>query len=249
MRQEEAPARAALSGDIGLSGERLTRDEAFDLVRRSIQSLTTGEDDAVRAADVRGRARNLLGRDSESLSERNFARILRDAHDANVVDLRRRGDDFEVARAAEAESVADQLAKAAAAHPAAATVPSAAPVRRGMGPRGGGRGRPSSPGMLPPELLSIGVVDTGAPMAPEPEPAPELVAVTELVEPSTSAEPIEEETSAPAKASKPRRPRASAKKAARPGRAAAAPPPEEEEPRSKPRRSRARKPAGQGSQG
>jgi hypothetical protein len=251
-RDEPVPA-AASGGDIGLSGERLTRDEAFDLVRRAIQSLTASEDDAVRAADVRARARDLLGRNSESLSERNFARILRDAHDANVVDLRRRGDDFEVARAAEAESVADQLAKAAAAHPAASTVTAAPPVRRGMGPRGAGRGRPSAPGMLPPELLSIGVVDTGAApstvMMPEPALEPELLAVGELAESEPAAVPAEEEAPTPTKAGKPRRPRASAKKAARPARAAATPPPEEEPARSKPRRPRGRKPAGQGSQG
>ena len=86
------------NGGPGDSGERLTRDEAFDLLRRAVASLATN-DHSVRASTVRDRARELLGRDSESLSERNFTRILKDAHDADVVDLRRRGDDFEVARA------------------------------------------------------------------------------------------------------------------------------------------------------
>jgi len=97
-----------------------------------------------------------------------FVRVLKDAHDNGIIDLRRRGDDFEVARAAEAESVADQLAKAAAAHAPAPAAPAAAAPRVGMGPRGAGgrlRGRLGAP---PADLLSIGVV-TAAPVADEAE--------------------------------------------------------------------------------
>jgi OST-HTH/LOTUS domain len=103
------------------TGERLTRTEAFDLLRRTVEALAKG-DESVRASDVRSRARQLLGRDSESLSDRMFVRILKDAHDEGIIDLRRRGNDFEVARAADAVPVADQVAKndqaAAAAHAA-----------------------------------------------------------------------------------------------------------------------------------
>ena len=153
-----APAPRIESAEpIGASGERLTRDEAFDLLRRTVTSLTSG-DVAVRASVVRAKARELLGRDSESLSDRNFPRILMDAHDKDVIDLRRRGDDFEIARVAEAESVAEQLAKSAISN---APAPAAtAPVQRGMGPRGtsGPRGRGGRPGAPPADLLSIGVV-------------------------------------------------------------------------------------------
>ncbi|MFL5583075.1 MAG: NYN domain-containing protein, partial [Gemmatimonadaceae bacterium] len=131
-RPERAP-RAESGEQIGITGERLTRDEAFDLVRRSVASLVTG-DEAVRASVVRAKARELLGRDSESLSDRNFPRILKDAHDSDVIDLRRRGDDFEIARAVDAESVSDQLAKTAIAN--APATPAAPPVPRGMGARG-----------------------------------------------------------------------------------------------------------------
>jgi uncharacterized LabA/DUF88 family protein len=149
------------SEQIGASGERLTRDEAYDLVRRSVAALTTG-DETVRAGEVRAKARELLGRDSESLSDRNFPRILKDAHDGDVIDLRRRGDDFEIARAADAESVSAQLAKTAANN--APSAPTAPVVPRGMGPRGvtGGRTRVGRPGAPPADLLSnllsIGVV-------------------------------------------------------------------------------------------
>jgi uncharacterized protein (TIGR00288 family) len=176
--REPAPSPAsvptAAAAAPGASGERLTRAEAFDLVRRTLEDLSPG-DAPVRASDVRRRARQLLGRDSDSLSDRMFIRILKDAHDAGLVDLRRRGDDFEVARAADAESVAEQLTKREE-HAIAASKPAAsagATTRLGMGPRGGGGragargaiGRGVRPGAPPPELLSIGVVEVEAPAA------------------------------------------------------------------------------------
>jgi uncharacterized protein (TIGR00288 family) len=172
-----APASAPRDNGIGTDGERLTRQEAFDLVRRTVEALAPGEGKAARASDVRVRARALLGRDSASLSERNFERILRDAHDGNVIDLRRRGNDFEVAMAVATESVADQLGQAElAATPTPAPV---APSPRGMGARGGVlRGRPVGRGKLgapPADLLLVGVVEESRPAQPEPvaESAPE----------------------------------------------------------------------------
>ena len=154
---------------IGVEGLRLTRDEAMALVRSAVAAVAPGED-AVADEVVRRKAFELLGRDSESLSSRNFSRILRDAHDQDIVDLRRRGDAFEVARAAAAASVADQLvereAAAKAAEPAA---PAAPPAPRGMAPRGAtGRGRGASVARNapPPELLMVGVVDEPAEEAP-----------------------------------------------------------------------------------
>src|SRR5688572_23804387 len=158
------PAAAASSnGDgIGSSGLRLTREEAFNLVRRAVAA---GGSASVRASQVRATARELLGRDSESLSERNFLRILQDAHDADIVDLRRRGSDYEVAPAAAAPPLSDQLA---AAEPApVAPVVAAAPM--GMGARGGGTARGRGRGAIgarvgapPAHLLSVGVVETAS---------------------------------------------------------------------------------------
>ncbi len=154
-------ARAEARDDIGLSGERLTRQEAFDLVKKATVALVSG-DNAVAARAVRVKAFETLGRDSESLSERNFERILKDAHDQEVIDLRRRGNDFEVSLPAAVAPVSEQLNRAAAAHAAAAAAatPAAPPAPRGMGPRGaparGGRRAPSGP---PPELLLVGVVE------------------------------------------------------------------------------------------
>ncbi|HEX9483221.1 MAG TPA: NYN domain-containing protein [Gemmatimonadaceae bacterium] len=155
-QEPKAAAAPETTEQVGTTGERLTRDEAFDLMRRAVNSLTS-DDTAVRASVVRARARELLGRDSESLSDRNFPRILKDAHDHDVIDLRRSGDDFEIARAA-AKPPATESAAATTGVAASPTAPTAPP--RGMAPRGvaGSRARSGRPGPLPPELLSIGVV-------------------------------------------------------------------------------------------
>jgi uncharacterized LabA/DUF88 family protein len=166
-----APAQAsrpAPQDGIGRGGERLTRDEAFDLVRRAAASMVHG-DAAVAASALRRRAFELLGRDSESLSDRFFNRVLRDAHDADIIDLRRRGDDFEVALPSAVAPVAEQLNRAAAAHAAAAApTPPATPLVRGMGPRGiPAKGRGGARGAAPPaDLLLVGVVETPAEVSP-----------------------------------------------------------------------------------
>jgi hypothetical protein len=157
----QAPAkpasRASAAAEVGATGLRLTREEAFNLVRRAVESLVSG-DAAAAASLVRSTARALLGRDSESLSERNFARILEDAHDADLVDLRRRGSDYEVAASEGAPSVATQLAAAESANTPAPPATVAAP--RGMSARGGSRGPMGRRGAPPANILSVGVVGT-----------------------------------------------------------------------------------------
>jgi uncharacterized protein (TIGR00288 family) len=166
--REEIPRAAQGRDSIGLGGERLTRTEAFDLVRKAVAATVRDGRPAAMLA-IRESAAALLGRDSESLSERNFVRILQDAHDADVVDLRKRGDSWEVAPVQEVAAVSEQLAKHEAAN---APKPAAsAPAPRGMGSRGASRGgRPSAP---PPELLMVGVV--GAASVAKPIAAPAAV--------------------------------------------------------------------------
>ena len=161
----QAAIAEAPSDGIGVGGQRLTREEAFDLVKKTAAAMIQG-DRTVAASALRRRAFEILGRDSESLSDRFFSRVLRDAHDADIIDLRRRGDDFEVALPAQVAPVAEQLNRAAAAHAAPAASAPASPVVRGMGPRGiPGKGRMGSRA-LPPDLLMVGVVETAAPPAP-----------------------------------------------------------------------------------
>src|SRR6185312_11666364 len=149
------------------------------------------------AASVRRTARELLGRDSESLNERFFHRILRDAHDAERIDLRHHGEEYEVApgsaRAA-AAAPAKPAATAASADVAAdasqaqRSAANAASLRRGMRHRGL---RTSRGGELPPDLLSVGVVGL-TPTTPVAEPEP-----VSISEPVTEAEPATAEAPAP----------------------------------------------------
>ncbi|MEX2179128.1 MAG: NYN domain-containing protein [Gemmatimonadaceae bacterium] len=206
--ESAAPAERVIP--VGSGGERLTMHEAFALLRRTVDSLTEG-DGSVSASAVRERARELLGRDSDSLSDRNFTRILKDAHDADVVDLRRRGDDFEVARSEAAPSVGEQLAKAQPVVPPRPT--DAGASRQSLRGRGAGRGRPTT---LPPELLSIGVVGMaarGAGNGAEAESTPPAAKAKRgrAKRGKTAAEPAD--AAAKAAAKRPRRPRA--KKAAK----------------------------------
>ncbi len=248
--EERRPEAVDTARDgIGTGGERLTRDEAFDLVRRAVDILTGGADTPVLASDVRRKARDLLGRDSESLNERMFVRVLRDAHDANVVDLRKRGDDWELAPAADVAPIADQL-QAAVPVPsqsqAGRSAATAASFRRGMRSRGG---RTSGAMELPPELLSLGVVDFGVPAVPdEPldrEPGAELGGPPESIVPDARAkEPVQKRSRAPrtrktAKKGKPEAPET----AAGAGTAAA------KAKRRRPPRGRAKKPAASGGEG
>ncbi len=210
-RESARPAAASAGVDeIGSSGLRLTREDAFNLVRRAV-----GQNGPGRASQVRSAARELLGRDSESLSERNFLRILQDAHDADIVDLRRRGADYEVAPAAPATSVSQQLA---AAEPVIVSAPSAPATPTGMGARSSppGRGRGRGPigarvGVLPPHLLSVGVVEHAR---PEPEPIPaefaQLPLTVEEAVPDTEAKPRSSRKRASTGEGKPRRGRKSA---------------------------------------
>ena len=237
---------------IGSGGERLTRDEAFHLVRQAVEILTGGADTPVLASDVRRKARDLLGRDSESLNERMFVRVLRDAHDSNVVDLRKRGDDWEVAPAAEAAAIADQLQASAPAAPSQAgrSAAAAASFRRGIRARGR---RASGAVELPPELLSLGVVDFGAPAVPD-EPAPRAAAPADVdLEEDAPAEAIEPEATpaeAPAKKTRRggrgRRPSGKTKAAAAADADTAAP---AKAKRGRTPRGRAKKPAATGGEG
>lgn len=182
---------------IGSSGVRLTREEAFDLLGKAVASLVSANA-ASPAATVRATAREILGRDSESLSEKNFTRILQDAHDSDIVDLRKRGADYEVANSVSAAPVAQQLAATAAAAAAAAPVTPAVQQQKTMGSRVV-RGRNpfgvKSTGM-PANLLSVGVV--GTPRVFVPAPAPMEAAPLPGIE-TASAQTIAAEPDSPAR--------------------------------------------------
>jgi uncharacterized protein (TIGR00288 family) len=228
---------------IGLSGEKLTRAEAFDLVQRAVASLVKGVQTTT-AVKVRKKSFELLGRDSETLAARMFERILRDAHDADVIDLRRRGDDYEVGRVAEAATISDQLAKKEAEivqEQKAAKIASGTAGPSGLGTRGRAPARGGSRGGPPPELLMVGVVSQSSSAAaaaaakPVVQSAPSVVAAPVVTAPVVVA-PVAEEKPAELKAEA---------KPARGGKAAAKAPakaPAKSAARAEPRTSAATKP-------
>ncbi|HEX5439091.1 MAG TPA: NYN domain-containing protein [Gemmatimonadaceae bacterium] len=190
-----APAAATPAAGVEAQpvGERLTRDEAFSLVRQAVDALSHGAAEAIPAADVRSEARTLLGRDSETLSDRYFPRILRDMHAAGLLGLHERDGGYDVLPVAEPAAGAERPAvAAAAATPADGVATSGAPAapRRGMRHRGAGRGAASA-AVVPPELLAVGVVSnvpTGSePLAAPPPPAGITPAPTEEEVPSPPA--------------------------------------------------------------
>jgi uncharacterized LabA/DUF88 family protein len=186
------------STEIGSSGLRLTREDAFNLVRRSVESLVK-EGETPRASAVRAAARQQLGRDSESLSEKNFIRILQDAHAADIVDLRKRGNDYEVDLASSVAPVTEQLA---ASTPVVKTPgPTATPARAGAVPRGRGS-IGGKRGEIPADLFSVGVVSNWGSSEPSivDEPAP-------VEEESVVSEDSDESATAVKRPSRPRRPR------------------------------------------
>jgi uncharacterized protein (TIGR00288 family) len=206
-----APAAPAVvvppSDDIGMSGERLTREEATSLVRRSVEALVTGES-TVGTEDVRRKARELLGRDSESLALRFFDRIVKDSHAAGQVIVRHDGDTFTVGRAPVATADASPTTSAPASPPSA---------QRGLGPRGipTSRGRKGAP---PPDLLMVGVVEEAAPApaaaAAEIEPEPKAGRARKGAKVAKPKAEKSAKPSAPAKPEKAPKAKAAAKKPA-----------------------------------
>ncbi|MBA3644956.1 MAG: NYN domain-containing protein [Gemmatimonadaceae bacterium] len=189
---EAAPVVEQESTEIGSSGTRLTRDDAFSLVRRSVESLVN-DGDKPRATAVRAAARQILGRDSESLSEKNFIRILQDAHAGDIIDLRKRGNDYEVDLASSAAPVTEQLAKSA---PVVKTPgPTATPSRAGSVPRGRGA-IGGKRGEIPADLFSVGVVPNWGDSEPK-----------VVDEPAAAASETAEASEEPVKAKRPSRPR------------------------------------------
>ena len=189
------------------SGPRLSRDEAFNLIRRAVAALSSGPENPVPASSVRDTAHQLLGHDSETLAERHFHRILRDMHDAELIDLRKRGDDYEVSPSLDAPPIADQIAAVDAAHAEASqasrAAANAASLRRGI--RGRGRGKGPAVGDLPPELLSIGVVSDGAEPALADVDSPEMADAADAADDDVAEDPIDGGPLADGTAAAPRR--------------------------------------------
>ncbi len=151
---EERPA-APERAPADARGEALTLARAFELLRRALAELPSpvGHD------AVRNRMSALYGRQDPLLETGRFFRFLRQAHDAEVADVRKLGpDDYEIiGRGVEAQGLPTPTAAEAPARAGEESM--AAPAADATAPRGGLRFRRGSRlGTAPPVIPMIGIV-------------------------------------------------------------------------------------------
>jgi uncharacterized protein (TIGR00288 family) len=167
--RDEAPQARAASPAPSREGV-LTLAESFDLLQRAMAELRA----PVAHDKLRARMVALLGREDPLLDVSRFGRLLRQANDAEVADVRKTGEDrFEVS-----PHRSQRLAKAAAAAAAPAServeVPSppaeAAPGTERQSRRGRGRGGRAS--KAPETPTEVAVPEPPAPALEEPAPTP-----------------------------------------------------------------------------
>ena len=154
-RGAAAPEAAPEVPAAGAPGAALSLAEAFELLKRALREVGAFAPTTVNEDLVRERMEAMHGGAQDPLFHRpRFGRLLRQAHDAEIVDLAKNERGFEVALRAEAAQV-----------PAEEPAPE---PRRGRGGRGGrrGRGRGGEAGAAETRT------DTAAPDAPTAPPAP-----------------------------------------------------------------------------
>jgi uncharacterized protein (TIGR00288 family) len=165
---EAAPATPAAGGGREATPARsdtgLPLARAFQLMSEALLELggTAGDE------QLRARMAALHGREDPLLEAPRFARLLRQANDAEVADVRKVGDDaYEIALTRRGGAPAPAAARPAGANgstaaPAAESAPAAAVARPGIRFRRGSRA-PARPGELP----LVGVVSVDAPAGAE----------------------------------------------------------------------------------
>ncbi|HEX8275073.1 MAG TPA: NYN domain-containing protein [Longimicrobiaceae bacterium] len=192
-------------------------DGAYSLLQHAARSLV-GRGGAARDADVKRRMLEMApGFDETGLGFSKFSRFLRQAHDAEAIDLRRNDDgSYEVALPASGKRLPEpdlrgaEGAPAAYAEPAQADEAAASPVAEAAGApaeaapsrggRGRGRGRRGAPEGVPPilpgQLAGAGAAaGDEAPSAGEPAAAgPVAEALGEVQEPAAAPAAAAEET-------------------------------------------------------
>jgi uncharacterized protein (TIGR00288 family) len=160
----EKPAAGGRRGGFSLG-------EAFGLLKQALGRVGTSE--PVAAEDLREAMVELKGESGESLTPSKFPRLLRQAHDAEIIDLSKEEDGgYQVRLRAEgAEAPAGEVREPGQGPggPAAAE-PAAGPARSPRFRRGS-RGPRQAP---PPEVKSIGVVEVEPGFRPPAEPAAPL---------------------------------------------------------------------------
>jgi hypothetical protein len=232
------PAREPVPARGRATDGALTLARAFQLMSQALGELRG----PVPHEALRLRMVALHGREDPLLDTGRFTRLLRQANDAEVADVRKVGDDdYEVSphRTTSVPAIAAPAGSGATAAPAPATpieepaapVAEAAPdtAARDNGQRLGVRFRRGSRAPIRPgEIPLIGVVQIEAPLAPEPVPAPVAAAASAAEAPAKRparkrtprkkaaavAAGVSAGDGGESAAPKPRRPRARAKKKA-----------------------------------
>ena len=158
-RGAAAPEAAPEAPAAGPSGAALSLAEAFELLKRALREVGAFAPTTVNEDLVRERMEAMHGGAQDPLFHRpRFGRLLRQAHDAEIVDLAKSERGFEVA-----------LRPEAAQAPAEEPAPEQRPGRGGRGGRRGrGRGRGATAAEPP--------ADTAAAEAPPVPPAPSAAA-------------------------------------------------------------------------
>jgi uncharacterized protein (TIGR00288 family) len=101
--REVAPAREATPAAPGGGGVDLTLAEAFELLKRALREIGAFAPTTVGEDAVRERMEEMHGRAADPLFHRpRFGRLLRQAHDAEIVDLSKNDRGYEVTLKAEA---------------------------------------------------------------------------------------------------------------------------------------------------
>jgi len=155
--------------------------EAFDLLKRTLREMRALAPQTVGEDPVRERMMQSSGRDDDPVFNRpRFGRLLRQAHDASIVDLTKTEKGFLVTLRPEQAGVTTSPAVPANAA-AAPAEQQAAEGKRGRGHRRGGRGRrregdvPAAPAPEP-APPPVGPEPRGGASAPEPSAAVAVVA-------------------------------------------------------------------------
>jgi uncharacterized protein (TIGR00288 family) len=201
-RGHEAPARERRAGSGSRGGEGRSRrggrgpslSEAFPLLQEALGRLGGGER-AVSADAVRDAMVEIKGSDSGPLEPERFPKLLRQAHDAEILDLSKTDDGGYVVKLRAAAERVEEVEQAAGIERAegserseegegtdreSAPAPAAAegagpPAAVGGVPARGARFRRGSRGgrMPPPVVPKVGVVEIDPNFRPRPEPAPQ----------------------------------------------------------------------------
>jgi uncharacterized protein (TIGR00288 family) len=166
----------------------------FGMIKQALQSLG-GSERPVSSDELREAVSEIKGEESPPIAPGQVNRILRQAHDRELVDLAKQEDGgYSVRLRPEAETTASEPATPATVAPGGQGGSGSGPVPRGRFRRGSRGGPPKAP----PEIPKVGVVEVDPNYRPRPEPP--VVSHIQVVgtpalspPPSSQPEPLREE--------------------------------------------------------